>query len=51
MEFRFTTAGAEIPRLLQSFERKGRFSEMMKRIPVHLMAAKVGIAGCGGVCA
>jgi glucokinase len=33
------------PRFLQSFVRKGRFSEMMKRIPVHLMISKVGIAG------
>jgi len=33
------------PRFLQSFRRKGRFSEMMSRIPVHLMISKVGIAG------
>jgi glucokinase len=33
------------PRFLQSFRRKGRFSEMMGRIPVHLMISKVGIAG------
>jgi glucokinase len=32
-------------RFLQSFRRKGRFSEMMGRIPVHLMISKVGIAG------
>jgi len=33
------------PRFLQSFCRKGRFSEMMRRIPVHLMISKVGLAG------
>ena len=33
------------PRFLQSFRRKGRFSQMMARIPVHLMISKVGIAG------
>jgi glucokinase len=33
------------PRFLQFFRRKGRFSEMMSRIPVHLMIGKVGIAG------
>jgi glucokinase len=33
------------PRFLQSFRRKGRFAEVMTRIPVHLMISKVGIAG------
>jgi glucokinase len=33
------------PRFLQSFRRKGRFSEMMSRIPLHMMISKVGIAG------
>jgi glucokinase len=33
------------PRFLQSFRRKGRFAEVMRRIPVHLMISKVGIAG------
>jgi len=33
------------PRFLQSFRRKGRFSEMMSRIPVHLIISKAGIAG------
>src|SRR6185295_6405832 len=32
-------------RFLRSFLRKGRFAEMMSRIPVHLMISKVGIAG------
>jgi glucokinase len=30
---------------LRSFRRKGRFAEMMDRIPAHLMTGKVGIAG------
>jgi len=33
------------PRFLESFRRKGRFSEVMSRIPVHLMTSNVGIAG------
>lgn len=33
------------PRFLQSFGRKGRLTEVMSRIPVHLMTGKVGIAG------
>jgi glucokinase len=33
------------PRFLQSFRRKGRFAQMMSRIPVHLMISKLGIAG------
>lgn len=32
-------------RFLCSFRRKGRFAEMMGRIPVHLMTGKPGIAG------
>jgi glucokinase len=32
-------------RFLRSFQHKGRFAEMMGRIPVHLMTGKVGIAG------
>jgi len=30
---------------LRSVRRKGRFAEMMSRIPVHLIISKVGIAG------
>ena len=33
------------PRFLQSFQRKGRFAQVMRKIPVHLMVSKVGIAG------
>jgi len=32
-------------RFLRSFRRKGRFEELMSRIPVHLMISRVGIAG------
>jgi glucokinase len=35
----------ESPRFLQSFQGKGRFREVMTRIPIHLMTGKVGIAG------
>ncbi|PWU03123.1 MAG: glucokinase [Terriglobia bacterium] len=33
------------PRFLRSFRHKGRFAEVMSRIPVHLMTGKVGLAG------
>jgi glucokinase len=33
------------PRFLQSFRRKGRFSELMDRIPVHLIVSHVGLTG------
>jgi len=33
------------PRFLEAFRHKGRFSEVMSKIPVHLMVSKVGIAG------
>jgi glucokinase len=33
------------PRFLQSFRRKGRFAQMMSRIPVHLMIGRVGLTG------
>jgi glucokinase len=33
------------PLFLQSFRRKGRFAEMMSRIPVHVIVSRAGIAG------
>jgi len=33
------------PRFLQAFRHKGRFAEVMNRIPVHLMVSQVGLAG------
>jgi glucokinase len=33
------------PRFLQSFRNKGRFADVMGRIPIHLMTGKVAIAG------
>jgi glucokinase len=33
------------PRFLQSFRNKGRFADVMGRIPLHLMTGKVAIAG------
>ena len=33
------------PLFLKSFRHKGRFAEVMSRVPVHLMTGKVGIAG------
>jgi len=33
------------PRFLQAFRHKGRLSDLMSHIPVHLMTGKVGITG------
>ena len=33
------------PRFLQAFRHKGRFADVMNRIPVHLMVSQVGLAG------
>lgn len=33
------------PRFLEAFRRKGRFSQLMSRIPVYLITSNVGIAG------
>jgi glucokinase len=33
------------PSFLESFRRKGRFAEMMSRIPVHVIVSRAGIAG------
>jgi glucokinase len=32
-------------RFLQAFRHKGRFADMMSRIPVHVMTGKAGLAG------
>jgi glucokinase len=33
------------PRFLESFTRKGRFKELMQRIPLHLITARAALAG------
>jgi len=33
------------PRFLESFTRKGRFKELMGRIPVHVITARAALAG------
>jgi len=35
----------ENPTFMQHFERKGRFADLMGRIPVHLIVAPAGLAG------
>lgn len=40
----------ESPRFMHAFTRKGRFAEMMTRMPIHVIvtrAALAGAAGCG----
>jgi glucokinase len=33
------------PRFMESFERKGRFTELMKRIPVHIILTRAALLG------
>jgi glucokinase len=33
------------PRFMQVFTRKGRFEDMMKRIPVHIITTRAALAG------
>jgi glucokinase len=33
------------PRFMESFKRKGRFAEMMARIPIHVVVSPAGLAG------
>ena len=35
----------EQPRFLESFTRKGRFKDLMRRIPLHLITARAALAG------
>jgi glucokinase len=41
---------SEASNLVQSFNRKGRFAELMARIPIHVVVSQAGLAGaaaCG----
>jgi glucokinase len=40
-----TLAALQAPQFMQSFKRKGRFSELMSRIPIHVVISPVGLAG------
>ena len=33
------------PAFMQFFERKGRFDELMTRIPIHVVTSPAGLAG------
>jgi glucokinase len=33
------------PRFMESFKRKGRLSELMERIPIHVVIARVALIG------
>jgi glucokinase len=37
--------GLKDPRFLQGFTKKGRFKELMERIPVHLMTTRAALVG------
>jgi glucokinase len=34
------------PRFMESFRRKGRFAQLMERIPVHVILASAALVGC-----
>src|SRR5260221_9315908 len=40
-----TLAALKQPAFMQSFTRKGRFAEMIGRIPVHVIVSPAGLAG------
>jgi len=45
-----TLSALRTPAFFQSFKRKGRFAEMMERIPIHVIVSQpglVGAAACG----
>jgi glucokinase len=45
-----TLAALEKPAFMQSFKRKGRFAELLGRIPIHVVVSRAGLAGaaaCG----
>jgi glucokinase len=45
-----TLPALQRPAFMQSFKRKGRFSDLMARIPIHVVVSKAGLAGaaaCG----
>jgi glucokinase len=33
------------PRFMQTFARKGRFSDLMRRMPVHVITARAALVG------
>jgi glucokinase len=45
-----TLAALQRPSFMQSFKRKGRFADLMGRIPIHVVVSRAGLAGaaaCG----
>jgi glucokinase len=40
-----TLAALKQPAFMQSFKRKGRFAELMARIPIHVVVSPAGLAG------
>ena len=40
-----TLAALQKPAFMQSFKRKGRFAELMSRIPIHVVISQAGLAG------
>jgi glucokinase len=40
-----TMAALQKPGFMRSFKRKGRFAELMERIPIHVVVSQAGLAG------
>lgn len=40
-----TLAAVQRPAFMQAFQRKGRFAELMARIPIHVVVSEAGLAG------
>jgi glucokinase len=40
-----TLASLKQPAFMESFTRKGRFSELMSRIPIHVIVSPAGLTG------
>jgi glucokinase len=40
-----TLAALQSPAFMQAFQRKGRFGDLMARIPIHAVVSKAGLAG------
>jgi glucokinase len=42
-------AALQRPAFMQSFKRKGRFAELMERIPIHVVVSMAGLTGAAAV--
>ena len=45
-----TLEALQMPGFMQSFKRKGRFTELMARIPIHAVVSQAALAGAAAYC-